>query len=114
MYTLANGWTIEAIMTLVKKRNTNRRCAAYNGACRYEMEDNHCLVGCFIPPEDVAMDYNGNVVDLLNDCPRLKASMPFTDIEALKALQSLHDDLRSDETVYDKVEKWLKANVKKT
>lgn len=114
----ANGWTRDTILAQVKVRNNNSRCVRPavdtddTQRCAYEIGDNHCAVGCFIPAGHEAL-FGGNVLGvrrLLETYPDLRMAMPFDSADALEQFQNAHD-LALPGEVWERVAGWLVAHV---
>lgn len=105
-YTPINGWTKETIKEQLIKKNNGTRAMINNLDCAYEASDgNRCAVGCFIPDDHPALDFHGDVNEILDEHvffddytvdvqedlrEQLASAMPLPK-PALKFLQQIHD-----------------------
>lgn len=108
MYKLKDGWTKAKIMEKIKKYNNGSKSWEGNSNCVYQTKTgNRCAIGCFIPDNHPGLNYEGDVLGLLETYPSLKEYMPFDEPGSLRDFQQAHDTAKSSHEIYKVIEYWI-------
>ena len=115
MIVFNNGYTRETFLQKIRQYNDGTEArtildvSTLLGTCRYQAENgNRCAIGCFIPDGHDALNFYGDVSNLLENYPDLRDHMPFDSLTTLNSLQEVHDHQRGrPDNVHKRIDMWL-------
>ncbi len=109
---LINGWTKETVLAKVKERNNGKKCADTFGVCKYRLEGNCCIAGCFIPDEVYNPSMEGCAISMDNIWEYVEKFMPFAQWDMNSFQIHAHDSPNVPTNgIYEAVEKFLNEDV---
>lgn len=99
-----NNWNRESVMKQIRLKNKGYRCNDIKtDFCKYDDgDDNHCLVGCFIPSSEYCASMESKPADDVIYDFDLEGFMPMESSQ-MKLLQKAHDHRGQDDYILEGV-----------